>query len=137
MLKDIRIDGRMQRVFVLKETSERILYIALKSLHRVDYDQLLDIDKTYPKDMLEGMRKTKLANGRNALAQYDAIIQVSVKNQPTGDISRIRKPDEAIISVEVKNALESSQTVVQQTQAATVTVEQPVRKKPGPKPKVQ
>ncbi len=91
-MRTLRIDGKMQMVFVLKETDESIVYITVKSLSRVDYERLLDIEKQGG-EMLAEMRKTKLANGRNALALYDNLIQV-MKFSGNGQGVRIRKPDE-------------------------------------------
>ena len=78
-MKDIRVNGRFMRVFVLTESDERIIYIPIKSLHRTDYDRLLDIEKRCGgnRSMLEEMKKTKLENGKNALTLYDNIIQVA------------------------------------------------------------
>lgn len=91
-MKDIRINGKLQRVFVLTESDSRYVYIPLKHLTRVDYTRLLDIENKGG-DMLTEMKKTKLDNGRNALAQYDSIIQVAIKEtEKTG--SRLPKPDE-------------------------------------------
>lgn len=91
-MKDIRVEGRLQRVFVLKETDVRTVYIPLKSLTRKDYERLLEIEGKGG-EMLTEMRRTTLDNGRNALAQYDSIIQVVTKlNEKEG--TRLRKPDE-------------------------------------------
>lgn len=79
MLKDIRVDGRLHRVFVLMETGDRVVYIPLTSLTQVDYDRLTDISKQDPKNMLNTMSKSTLSNGRNMLALYDTLIQVMVK----------------------------------------------------------
>jgi hypothetical protein len=87
MMQDIRIDGRMQRVFVLMERDDRIVYIPLTSLTQVDYDRLTDISKQDPENMLETMSKATLSNGRNMLALYDTLIQVMVK---TGDAEGTR-----------------------------------------------
>ena len=91
-MKDIRINGKMHRVFVLTESDERYVYIPLKHITRVDYNRLLEIENKGG-DMLTEMKKTKLDNGRNALSQYDSIIQVAVKEgQQVG--ARLPKPDE-------------------------------------------
>jgi hypothetical protein len=87
MMQDIRIDGRMQRVFVLMEQDSRVVYIPLTALTQVDYDRLTDISKQDPKNMLETMSKATLSNGRNMLALYDTLIQVMVK---TGDAEGTR-----------------------------------------------
>lgn len=100
-MKDIRVDGAFQRVFVLTESEDRIVYIPLKHLHRTDYDRLVAIEKAAGRgEMLTEMRKTVLDNGKNALVLYDSIIQVLKKNKersevdgvPTGE--RVLKADE-------------------------------------------
>lgn len=93
-MKDLRIDGRLQRVFVLQETESRVVYIPLKALNRVDYDRLVDIEKRGG-DMLKEMSRTTLDNGRNALDLYDEIIQIADLGT---NIERIRKPEETIIT---------------------------------------
>lgn len=133
MMKDIRIDGRLQRVFVLKETTERIVYIPLKTLHRVDYEALKEVSEKYGNEMMEGLKKTKLPNGRNALAQYDSIIQVSVKKGD--DTNRLRKPEEALVEVEIKKVVEEASQAVQNPVANPTPATAP--KKRGPKPKSQ
>lgn len=92
-MKDVRINNRMQRVFVLKETKDRMVYIPIKSLHIVDYHRLLEIEKLHGDKMLEGMKKSRLDNGINALVQYDNLIQVMEKNGEREGI-RITKPEE-------------------------------------------
>lgn len=136
MMSDIRIDGRLQRVFVLTQTDERILYIPLKSLHRVDYEQLTKISKEFGNGMLEGMRKTTLNNGRNALTQYDQMIQVSIIQKRTPKETtgkRIKKPEEVMVEVARSNPPEPEKTV--ETPRPTPTPAP--RKKSGPKPKTQ
>ncbi|MCI4410425.1 MAG: hypothetical protein JHC38_01995 [Thiotrichales bacterium] len=93
MMQDIRIDGRMQRVFVLMERDNRVVYIPLTSLTQVDYDRLTDISKQDPDNMLETMSKATLSNGRNMLALYDKLIQVMVKTGE-GEGTRILKTSE-------------------------------------------
>lgn len=139
MKKDIRIDGKLARVFVLAENNERIVYIPIKALNRVHYDQLTDISNANPTNMLEEMRKTKLSNGRNALTVFDAITQVLIK-ETDKEGSRLPKPDEAILKMETQG--QTSQPVQQEAVPAHTT--QPVakkpatqRKKPGTKPKNQ
>lgn len=133
-MKDLRIDGRMQRVFVLLETDERMVYIPVKSLHRVDYDFLIDLEDKWPRNMLEGLKKSKLPNGRNALVQYENIIQV-LQFTGKGNEVRIKKPHERqpeeVQPVQVEVVSAPTPTV----EAQPVQVEAPARKKPGPKPK--
>jgi len=95
-MRDLRIDGKLKRGFVLKETDERILFIPLTVLTRTDYNRLLEIEeKTGAGVMLNTMRDTKLDNGRNALALYDALISVLIKNGKDGNITtRLPKPNE-------------------------------------------
>lgn len=83
-MRVIKVNGKAEQVFVLKETEEKILYIPIKYLHRVDYDRLIEIEKSGPKEMLEAMKKTKLSNGRNALVQYDNYIQVISRKEAEG-----------------------------------------------------
>ena len=126
MQQDIKIDGRMQRVFVLTENDERICYIPLKSLHRVDYEQLTDISNKYKSRMMEGMAETTLQNGRNALRQYDKIIQVANKGEaPT----RLKKPEEAVITGAVTKDTPTVEIASKETQ------EPQVRRKPTPRTK--
>ena len=133
MQKDIKIDGRMQRVFVLTENDKRICYIPLKSLHRVDYEQLKDLSHKYKSRMMEGMAETTLQNGRNALRQYDKIIQVANKGEaPT----RLKKPEEAIIT----GAVTKEAPVVEMVSKEPSSKEPQalkVRRKPTPRPKAQ
>lgn len=91
-MKDIRVNGKLQRVFILTESDSRYVYIPLKHLTRVDYNRLLEIEGKGG-DMLTEMKKTKLDNGRNALAQYDSIIQVAIK-ETDKQVMRVPKPDE-------------------------------------------
>lgn len=144
-MKDVRINGRMARVFVLKETSDRLVYIPLKSIHRVDYDRLLEIETISTRtkvEMLDVMSNHKLDNGRNALLQYDSIIQVMQKTSNVGSVDvgeRLKKPEEAIVQFEVKEAVKAAAPVQQRDQQAPAVQVEPVkeRRKPGPKPKVK
>jgi len=105
MMKDLRIDGRMQRVFVLLDAKDRIVYIPLKSLHRVDYEVLKEASEKHGDRLMDALKKTKLKNGRNALAQYESIIQVSVKNGKD-EAERIQKPSEALVKIEAEKVVE-------------------------------
>lgn len=129
-MKDIRVDGIFQRVFVLSEAQgdngkTRIVYIPIKALHRTDYDRLLLIEKTAGRrPMLEEMKKTTLDNGKNALALYDSLIQVVEMNDNIRG-TRLQKPDEkprdpavAVVSSPSKEA----------------EAETPVKRKPGRPP---
>lgn len=95
-MKNLIIDGRIQRVFVLLETDERIVYIPLNGIHRVDYRRLLDIEEKAgdKNDMLEIMKNYTIPeNNRNALVQFEGIIQVMKKNDNNKG-ERVKKPDE-------------------------------------------
>lgn len=128
-MKDIRVEGRLQRVFVLKETDERIVYVPLKSLTRKDYERLLDIEGKGG-EMLTEMRRTTLDNGRNALSQYDNIIQVVTKlNEKEG--VRLRKPDEPQAPSVAPEKTEPKAETVSETQEA------PKRKRGRPPKKQQ
>jgi hypothetical protein len=92
-MKDLTIDGKLQRVFVLAESDERIVYIPVKALNETDYERLVDLEKKNPRDLLGEMGKTTLSNGRNALSVYDSIIQVMEKKTEKAG-QRIPKPEE-------------------------------------------
>lgn len=142
-MKDVRINGRMARVFVLKETKDRLVYIPLKNIHRVDYDRLLDIEADATRtnsDMLDVMSNYKLDNGRNALLQYDAIIQVLQKTTSIGKIAvgeRLQKPEEAVTQMEIKAVVkeESEKSEGFVPQNAVEPQNQPKKRGPKPKPK--
>lgn len=108
-MRDFRIDGKTQRVFVLTQTDKALVYIPLKVLTRVDYDRLLENEtEAGSGDMLTYMKKKKLNNGRNALALYDSIIQVAKLDDNNNVLaSRLIKPDELIAeSKKEKEAVE-------------------------------
>ena len=115
MLKDIKIDNRTERVFVLTENAERVCYISLKTLHRIDYERLMEISKKFDDKMLEGMKDTTLSNGRNALRQYDNLIQVAQKGDKNA-ASRIAKPNEPK-AINAVHAAEPAVTVIEKTVA--------------------
>lgn len=116
-MKDVRIDGKLQRVFVLKEKEDRIVYIPVKALHRKDYERLKDIEQRGG-EMMKEMHKTTLDNGRNALELYDNIIQVVKLGAGTG--KRLRKPDEDVEQAGSENAIVSTQTPAQEQAPAPV-----------------
>lgn len=125
-MKDFRINGRLTRVFVLKETKDRLVYISLKNIIRVDYDWLTDIEAAAARaktDMLDFMTDYKLPNGMNALVVYDKVIQVLNKD----DGSRLRKPDE--VSLKDKASPESEKP--QATEDLQKEPEQDRRRGPG------
>jgi multidrug efflux pump subunit AcrA (membrane-fusion protein) len=130
MMQDIRIDGRMQRVFVLMERDDRVVYIPLTALTQVDYDRLIDISKQDPKNMLETMSKAMLSNGRNMLALYDTLIQVMVK---TGDAEGTR----VLKTTEREDAMSFTVTPLTSNEEEVdakgePTVEKPVEIQPKP-----
>jgi hypothetical protein len=132
-MKNIKIDGRMTPVFVLKETDNRIVYIPVNHLHRVDYDRLKDIEKAGGNDMLAQMRRTKLSNGMNSLAAYDKVIQVADKANGN-NVARLKKPDE----VDDIALSEPMKTVETKSEAApTETTDKPTPKRRGRKPKAE
>lgn len=93
-MEDIRVDNKLQRVFVLRKTDESIVYIPLNSLTYVDYKRLLDIE-AQGGEMLTQMRKETFDNGRNALALYDNVIEVvRLADKKKGLGTRVLKPGE-------------------------------------------
>lgn len=89
------IDGRNQLVFILRETEDRLVYIPVKNLHRVDYERLkkAEAEKSKRVDLLEHLKDKKSDNGRNMLELYDSIMQVCHKADKTH--VRIHKPHES------------------------------------------
>ena len=140
-MKDVRISGRMARVFILKETPDRLVYIPLKTLHRIDYDRLLEIESLSTKNhvsMLDLMATYKLDNGRNALLQYDKIIQVLQKTLEIGKTvvgDRVQKPGEAAVKLEIQAVVTEASQLPVYTPPTIVQEEVKERKRPGPKPK--
>lgn len=98
-MEKIRINGKMENVFVLKDSEEAMVYIPLSALQKVDYDRLVKMEEAGG-EMLATLRKTKLDNGRNALAMYDDIIQV-IRKYPTKNV-RVPKPDHDSMSTHEK-----------------------------------
>lgn len=130
-MKDVRIDGKLQRVFVLKETEKRLVYIPVRSLMEVDYIRLIDMEKKGG-DLLKVMTETKLDNGRNALVQYDNIIQVmnyTDKDNKLG--TRLRKPEEGVTNQYTEES--QTQTMQPQVMQQQVPPQQP-RDSSIPKP---
>lgn len=115
-MKNIKIDGRTQRVFVLKETEDSLVYIPVKALFLVDYERFRDMEEKGG-ELLKTMMNTTLDNGRNALVQYDNIIQVLRYvdgGKKTG--VRLMKPSEVIAMAEAETNREKS-TVQHETPA--------------------
>lgn len=129
-MKVINVDGRPAKVFVLKETKDSIVYIPVKALFRVDYERLLELEKQGG-ELLKTMQKTTLENGRNALVQYDNVIQVlRYTSDSTG--KRLKRPNEDGFGDE---APQLKQEVQQPEPVTTPSAdEKPARRKPGPRP---
>jgi hypothetical protein len=149
-MKDFKIDGVLQRVFVLAESDQRVVYIPVKALSRVDYTRLIDIESKNPSAMLETMKKTTLDNGKNALVLYENLLQVLVKDGAATNVKtghRLRKPVEKSTGERKADMAKSreSQLLVEAAPKAAVQINEgvvingdgSVRKKPGPKPKSQ
>lgn len=140
-MKDLKIDGRTQRVFVLREAEERIVYIPVRALHRVDYDRLKGIEATKTADdMLTVMSKTKLDNGINALVMYQNIIDVANLSKDQKQVAtRVRKPTEAKpVSKETHQAPQVIERIIErviEVPAKPQEAAKPARRKPGPRPK--
>lgn len=95
-MKDFRIDGKMKRVFSLKETKDRVVFIPLESLTRKDYDRLTEAEeKAGAAELLTELRNTTADNGRNLLALVDNLIEVGVRD-PKEDrvLFRMSKPNQ-------------------------------------------
>lgn len=132
-MEDLRINNKLQRVFVLKRSEESVVYIPVKALTRVDYDRLVGIEKKGG-EMLAQMRKETLDNGRNALALYDRVIQVlRLKDDKTG--TRLPKPDEPQASIQPQNDSTATTPPPAQTQGETNTDPSPKKRGRGRPPK--
>ncbi|WGH49524.1 hypothetical protein [Alishewanella phage vB_AspM_Slicko01] len=118
MLKRFKIDGRMQEVFVLRETTARIVFVPIKSMHRVDYERFKEMLKAKPPraDLLDYMTKYRLKNGLNALIQYDNLIQVANIHNNVG--TRIKKTDE--ITADLSRPVADTSTSAPANAPATV-----------------
>lgn len=124
-MKTLRIDGRLQKVFVLRETDDRLVYIPVKSCFLVDYKKLLDLENRGG-DLLKHLSNETLPNGRNALTQFDNLICVmNKKSDQEGE--RLRKPEEAMLDAALGQ--DNSKVVEDQPKQE----EKPARRKPGPK----
>ena len=128
-MKDIKIDGKKQRVFILKEENNRAVYIPLNALNRVDYDRLVMVEKDAGEGkMLEYMKKMTLDNGRNALALYDDVIQVvTLSEEDTG--KRLTKPDENSDTEEHNKTVEEAKA--KDEEATKTEAKAPTRKRAG------
>lgn len=132
MLKRFKIDGRMQEVFVLRQSDTRIVYVPVKSMHRVDYERFKEMSTAKPPraDLLEYMSKTKLKNGVNALVQYDNLIHVANINKDGG--TRIKKTEEIIDSFEHNALVKGDAHTKEQPQPQIVYVQAPVQQVQAP-----
>lgn len=128
-MKDLTIDGKLQRVFVLAESDERIVYIPVKALNETDYERLVDLEKKNPRDLLGEMGKTTLSNGRNALSVYDSIIQVMEKKTEKVGL-RIPKPEE----IKEPPAVVVVQEAPKPTNEPTTVAQEPVQVRKSGRP---
>lgn len=142
-MKDFKIDGRLQRVFVLRETDERVIYMPVRSLHRVDYERMVDLEnknKSSKDDLLTIMADTRLDNGMNALVVYKNVIQVMEKGE-NGN-SRILRANERNNAIQENTEPKVVERVIERVIVKEVPVkEEPApaktRRKPGPKSKAE
>lgn len=129
-MKVINIDGKPNKVFVLKETKDSLVYIPVKALFRVDYERLVELEKQGG-ELLKVMQKTTLDNGRNALVQYDNVIQVLRYKNGSEAGTRLKRPEENIFNIG------ASEIKAETAQPENVEQKQPqpqqTRNKPGPK----
>lgn len=145
-MKVVKIDGRSVKVFVLQENDESLAYIPVNAIAEVDYKRLTEIEKKGG-EMLREMSRTTLDNGRNALVQYDNVIQIMrYTDKRKGLGKRVRKPGEPKQGVQGNQNGSELSNVVAQLSAAVATLvnnkastpqqsqEEKPRKKPGPKP---
>jgi hypothetical protein len=133
-MKTIRIDGRPSRVFVLLENETRLVYIPVKSCFLYDYRVLLEIEKQGG-EMMKSLSKHTLDNGRNALVQYDKLIQVMNKSNNKDTGSRLKKPEENLLDEEIPKHEELTMPKAEDEVRQPVEEQKPARRKPGPKPK--
>lgn len=133
-MKDFRIDGKMKRVFVLKETKDRVVFIPLLALTRIDYNRLKEAEeKAGAAELLTELRNTTADNGRNLLALLDNIIEVGLKDaSQEGVLTRMSKPNEKNRST-MQNLDASANP--QEVKTSQPEEKKPARRKPGPKPK--
>lgn len=117
MLQRFKIDNRMHEVFVLKKTDTRIVYVPVKSLHRIDYERFKEMSMKKPPngDLLDYMSKTKLNNGVNALVQYDNLIHVANVHNNVG--TRVKKTEEIINGFSNEPSVPQQASTVEQTQS--------------------
>jgi len=137
-MRDVKINGKTQRVFVLAEGEDRLVYIPVKTLHRVDYTRLVDMEnvsKKTKRSMLEVMKETKLDNGRNALVVYDNIIQVMIENEENKGVRIPKKNEpEAVINQRINDSdTPNSVASIREKEASVVTSEEPPKRRGRPK----
>lgn len=133
-MKVLKIDGRAAKVFVLKETEDSLVYIPVKSLALVDYERLLKMEDSGG-ELLKTMAKETLSNGRNALVQYDNIIQVAryTDVEQTRGI-RVRRPTEHFSAANEVSLANAKVQTPEPTPTALPVAEVKQKNKPGPKP---
>lgn len=120
-MKDIKInDGSIRRCFVLKEGPAATIAIPLRKLMAVDFRRLKTIE-AQGGEMLKTMRDWKLDNGRNALKQYEPLIEVI--HNPQFKRDKIRREQE-----EAKEQTVSSEVATESTETQEVAP----KKKRGP-----
>lgn len=91
---DVTIDGKLKRVFSLRQENNRLVYLDLKKLTRVDYQRVLEVEEKGG-DLLTELRNTTADNGRNLLALIDNIIDVAVQDpNDSKKFYRMSKPGE-------------------------------------------
>lgn len=103
-MRDLVINNRTQRVFVISESDTRIVYIPVKACDRIDYEELkkIEANTVAGSDMLRTMKKHRLPNNRNALVQYQNIFQVMTKSGER-EGTRLKRPDEPESALVDKN----------------------------------
>ena len=74
-MKDIRIEGRTERCFILKDDQAATVVIPISKLMPVDFRRLRDIENKGG-EMLSKMRDETLDNGRNAIKQYEPLFTI-------------------------------------------------------------
>lgn len=111
-MQKVIVDGKPELCFVLAEGTVNKIVIPLESLLNIDYHRLLPLEKKGG-NMLKLMLNTRLENGVNCLHMYKELIRVIpiVKSVASEKVSAVT--------------------------ADGVTIDVPLPKKRGPKPKVK
>ncbi len=116
-MKDMKIDGRTERCFILKDDAAATIVIPISKLMPVDFRRLRDIENKGG-EMMQQMRDANLDNGRNAIKQYEPLF-VIVRKESFDE----RKEQEITEQFDPAKA----ETTAQQP----TTEEQPKRRGPG------